>query len=589
MARWKVVGPAALVFATVACVPVQSESFPEVMELQSLVLVDPLGRSVVAAKVGEPRAILTTASEDTEAWGYQASLEALGIRPGALVVDANAGCPLPIPYRRYRFDGASWVAQSGGTGLGPLVRPADLGISDAEGSLFFDLSCATDACAQPASYAGCRFDFQGGGCGISAFGGFLDRRSFRPTSILSDCETAAAPAPATLSARCQLISSGGPTAPCTVDVYHPGAPSSPTRSGDLHALVDSPSVDFGGLVDLGDRLLVSVVGSFPSRFACPADAPARLVALDRQTLATLTATVAPTCLKELSRDGDGFAALFLKPGHLEDWSFGRFDRQGRLLGSVDLRAGLFPPGPLIRLPDESFVFYGLERRNRTSTTRCAEDGSQAGFTEVFRVRPDFSVTSTVIGRVPGSAHDHLCGVSYTAVAALGPERIAVYEEVANRLEVIDFLPDGSVRLATVADTNQLNQAKLIDLVLLGSTLVAASGGDRSAISVEVESLAMDPPSTEATFVLGWRPHVEVLAKVDDRRAVAVLEPDDDLEPQADTRLQLFELGPRRRFIPDGLPLGHGELRSVVVDPSNGDVFGAMRAQGIVFRAPGFAQ
>lgn len=588
MARWKVVAPAALVFATAACVPVLSASFPEAKELEALVLVDPSGRSIVAAQVGDPRAILTAVSQGTEAWGYQTSLEALGIRPGSLVVDATAGCPLPVPDRRYRFDGASWVPHSGGADLGPLVRPADLGISDSQGSLFLDLSCATDACSQPASYAGCRFDFQGSGCGISAFGGFMDRQNLRPTSVLSDCQPAAAPAPATLSARCQLLNNGGPTAGCTVDVYLPGTPSPPMRSGDLRGLVDAPAADLAGLVDLGDRLLVSVVGSFPNRFACPADAPARLVALDKETLETLSATVAPTCLKRLKRDGEGFAALFLKPGRLADWSFGRFDRRGRLLGSVDLPPELFPPGPLVRLSDGSFVFYGLGGPDRSSTTVCATNGSEAGFSEVFRVRPDFSVTSTVVGRVEGSAHNHLCGVAYTAIEAIGPQRVAVYEEIANRLEVIDFLPDGSVRLATVDDTKQLHEGKLIDLVLLGSTLVAASGGDRSAVTVEVDTLAQNPPSTDATFVIGWRPHVEQLVQIDAERAVAVLEPD-DLEGQLDTRLQIFELSPRRRFIPTGIAVGQGDLRSVVVDRSNGDVFGAMREQGIVFRAPGFAQ
>lgn len=586
MARWKVAGPAGVMFAAAACVPVQSASFPEAIELESVVLVDPLGRSVVAVKAGEPRAILAATAEGVEAWGYQASLEVLGIRPGALVVDATAGCPLPVPDRRYRFDGASWVPHFGAVDLGPPVRPADLGISDAEGSLFLDLSCATGACSQPATHSGCRFEFQGSGCGIAPFGGFLDQKNLRPTSLLSDCRSIPASAPASFATRCQLPGSGGPPEECTIDVYRPVILPEPSRSRDLRSMVNGSTADLSGLLDQGDRLLVSVVSS--GRFSCSADAPAKLVWLDKQTLATQSATTAPTCLKRLSPDGDGFAALFLKPHQDQTWSFGRFDREGRLIGSVDLRAGLFPPGPLVRLSDGSFAFYGLGGPDRRNTTRCALDGSEAGFTEVLRVRADFSVTSTVIGRVPGTVHDHLCGVSYTAIQAIGPERVAVYEEVANRLELIDFLPGGAVRLVTVADTPELNGHKLVDLALVGSTLVAAGGGQSSAVAIDVASLAFDPPSTDPIFVAGRQPHVDVLTKVDAGRAVAVLVPDERDGP-IDTRLQLLELSPHRRFIPDGLPLGLGELRSVVVDPSNGDVFGAMREQGIVFRAPGFAQ
>lgn len=581
--RGRKVGLTSLMLLGPACVPLEPQSIPDALGLGALILVDPRRPAVLAAPNDVPRAILTAEAEGAEAWGYHASLETLGIRPGPLTMDAAAGCPLPPPDLRYRFDGARWQPIDPQADLGPLVRPADLGVSPAAGPLFLDLSCATGACSQPATYSGCRFDFQASGCGIAPFSGFLDPTNLRPTSRFTGCRGTSAPPGASFSTSCQRAGPGGPAEECTIDAYRPAALPEPIRSVDLRIMIQAPSVTLGGLLDQGDRLLVSVIGS--ERFSCSPDAPASLVWLDKETLAPRSSTTAPTCIKQLSPDGAGFAALFLRPGRALTWSFGRFDRDGRLKGSVDLRDGLFPPGPLVRLSDGSFAFYGLGGPERHSTTRCAPEGFEAGYTEVLRVHADFSVTSTVIERVPGTVHGHPCGVSYTAIEAIGPERLAVYEEVANRLEVIDFLPGGAVRLVTVGDTPPVREHKLVDLVLVGSTLVGAHGGESSAVVIDVDSLSMTPPTTGAIFVVGRRPHVDTVAKVDARRLVAVLRPEED---DAETRLQLLELEPARRFIPDGLPLGLGDLRSLVIDPSNGDVFGAMRDQGVVFRAPGFA-
>lgn len=582
--RGSTVGLASLMLLpATACVPVEPGPFPAAPGLTALILVDSRKSAVLAANTDDPRAILTSEAEGNEAWRYHAPLETLGIRSGPLIVDTTAGCPLPPPDLRYRFEGGRWQPIAASADLLPLVRQEDLGFSSGAGPLFLDLSCATGACSLPATYAGCRFDFRGSGCGIAPFAGFLGQENLRPTSLLSDCRSVAAAPGASFSSSCQRSGDGGPPEECTVDAYLPAPLPEPDRSSDLRAMINRPTVDLSGLLDQGDRLLVSVIGS--ERFSCSPDAPAKLVWLDKETLATQSATAAPTCIKRLSPDGDGFAALFLKPGQGENWSFGRFDREGRLKGSVDLPEELFPPGPLVRLSDGSFAFYGLGGPERHSTTRCAADGSEAGLSHVLRVHADFSVTSTVIGRVPGTVHDHLCGVSYTAIAAVGPERLALYEEIANRLEVIDFLPGGAVRLVTVGDTPPVHGHKLVDLVLVGSTLVAGGGGESSAVTIEVEGLGTRLPTTEAVFVVGRRPHVDTLAKIDDRRLVAVLRPE---ETDADTRVQLLELEPARRFIPDGLALGTGDLRSIVIDPRNGDVFGALRDQGIVFRARGFA-
>ncbi len=570
-----------------SCVDVNAVDLPT-SSGGALILVEPTGPAVAAVDPETSRGLLLSKSEGLEAWSYQAAPASLGLRPGLITVDPELGCPLPKPDALFRLEGGAWSAVELEPRSPVLVSAADLGLFE-RGSFFLDLSCATNACGAPATYDACHLEFNGPGCGISAFSANVDRDGIQPRSVLNKCRSRTPPPGARFSADCFLTSEvvDVPPIPCSFDAYAPvPEPSGIVHSVDLLTVVPpAPFADPGGMIDLGDALLVSLNRTTGEMQECDLRYDTLLIELDRQTLAVRSSTTTALCLTGMVRAGDGFVGSYVEaPSY--NWRVGLFDRRGRVLKSAPLSDDDGPNRQTLALGNDTFAVI-QNYAPRSTDDPCPTDGSRAWTAKVAHFGLDLVVSSTVIRKIPGQRFDP-CGVGLVAMEALSPTRAVAYDQFSRGFLLIQFRPNGGIDIEAAESTPDTRRRILGDLVRIGSKLVAAGGGDHSAIIVDLDTLTSTTiPLTRPVFVLGRRPRVEGLARVDDRRAVALFGDEVVEGGESRVRIEMLELERRPRFVPDGATVGVGRAEVMLVDGDSGDVRVLNRTEHRVYLVPGF--
>lgn len=571
----------------VGCVEVQGLDLP-VSGSGSLILVEPTRPAVAALDLPEPRQLLIAETDRLEAWSYTSSTGALGVRPGLMTVDLEKGCPLPKPDALFRLEDGGWKQVELEPRSPALVSAADVGLAEVQGSLFLDLSCASTACALPASYSGCHLEFRGPACGVPPFGAYLNRDGLAPRSTLQDCRPRETAPGARLSYDCRLNAENAPPVPCSVDAYDPAPEPSVIRSVDLLSVVQgAPFADIGGMVDVGDVLWVALSRASKDLTECSLEHETLLFELDRQTLEVRGSTHAPSCLKGLARAGDGFFATFI--GQDSDrgphWRLGRFDRRARLLRSVPLAPGSTPGRTIVPLSNERFLLIN-RYEPRGSDDPCPSNGSLAWESELIRFGSDLVLSSTVIRSLPGAFDP--CGIGLTSVAELEEDRLVSYDEVSRQFVLFDFQPSGRLEMHAVESTPETRLRILGMLVRVGENLVATGGGGRSAIIADLESLTPSTiPLTQPVYPLGRSPRVDGLTRIDDHRALAMFKSEDADGPSGRARIEILELRGRPHFIPDGVAVGVGRGQEMLLDPSTGDVRVVNRTEHAIYLVRGF--
>lgn len=569
-----------------SCVDVSAVDLPT--SSGALILVEPSGPAVAAVDMETSRGLLLSKSEGLEAWSYQSAPASLGLRSGLMTVDPERGCPLPRPDALFRLADGAWSAAELEPRSSVLVSAADLGLSE-RGSLFLDLSCATNACGAPATYDACHLEFNGPGCGISAFSAFVDRDGLQPRSVLSKCRSRTPPPGARFSADCFLTSEVAdvPPIPCSFDAYAPvPEPTGVVRSVDLLTAVPAaPFADPGGMIDLGDALLVSLNRTGSDMAECDRRYDTRLIELDRQTLEVKQSSTTALCLTGMVRVGDGFIGNYVEAPNY-NWRVGLFDRGGRVLKSAPLSNDNSPNRQTLALGDGTYAII-KNYAPRTTDDPCPPDGSQAWTAKVMHFGLDLVMSSTVIRQIPRQGFDP-CGVGLIAMEALSPTRLVAYDQFSRGFLLVHFRPNGGIDVEAVESTPDTRRRVLGDLALIGSKLVGAGGGDHSAIIIDLETLTSTTiPQTRPVFVLGRRPRVDRLVRIDDRRGLAIFANDNSEGGESPVRIQILELERRPRFVPDGAQVGVGRAEFLLVDRDNGDVRIINRTEHRVYLVPGF--
>lgn len=570
----------------VGCVDVRSLDFPA-SGSGSLILVEPTGPAVAAVELPTSRQLLLAQTERLETWAYTSSAGALGIRTGLMTVDAEKGCPLPKPDALFRLEGAVWNKVELESRSPVLVSAADVGLAEQQGTLFLDLSCATTACGLPATYSGCHLEFRGPGCGIPPFDAFLDLDGLSPRSVLSQCRPRPTRQGARLSYDCLLNSEviDVPPIPCSMDAYDPVPEPKVIRSVDLHSVVPpSPVADVGGIVDLGDALWVALSrGGGDELFECDPRFDTYLIELDRQTLEVRSSTPAPSCLKGLTRAGEGFVATYIDAEL--NWWLGRFDQRARLQHSVPLPLRATPGRKIAPLRDGRFALFETYER-QPSDVPCPSDGSLAWSSGVIRFGADLVLSSTVVRAIPGELHP--CGVGLTAVEELEEDRLVGYDQFSRRFLLFDFEPSGRIAIHPVEGTPDTRRRILGELARVGPWLLASGGGDHSVILTDLESLSPTTiPMTRPVFPLGRSPRVDALTRIDDHRALAMFKNENSEGGGGRSRIEILELSGRPHFVPDGVAVGIGRAHEMLLDPSSGDVRVVNRSEHVVYLLRGF--
>lgn len=200
-----------------------------------------------------------------------------------------------------------------------------------------DFDCLGVSCGATLRQLGCSFEISTETCPLLELGGAIDGRGrvslSDPSLGLCVSEAGAEPIEAVCSG------SDGPM--CKVVLHRP--PSEPYFEAKTVSIVEPTAFNdmdggvIGGLVDLGDRLVVSTFAGGSAR----CEAAASFVRLSPETLEVLAETPAPACARHLVADpvGSGFLAVTSTGSpRLE-----RFDADGRSLESVRIDTSIPRP------------------------------------------------------------------------------------------------------------------------------------------------------------------------------------------------------------------------------------------------------
>lgn len=235
-----------------------------------------------------------------------------------------------------------------------------------------DSNCTSSTCFPMLSQTGCALDVDMTGCGLGRARGRVDSGGaarIDDNGSLGACTEVPAPPGAALALECARPGRDA----CRLDAVAPSTAVEPFGTVDTVRLVTSPSTmtpslhtvmsgHLGPMVALDDRVMVAGTPTRPTSVWC-LTAPSTLYIVDAETLAVRSSTTPYTCLTAMVRDpvGDGVLAAFGGPRAVQ---IGRFDRDGRLVGSWPLDTGGMSVTRLAASPTAGLLFAALSRSDR---------------------------------------------------------------------------------------------------------------------------------------------------------------------------------------------------------------------------------